>query len=64
MNIGDRTGLVVEPSPSVREVVGSNPSQVIPKTLKKHLALPWLEVSIKGLDQGNVVGFSLSTVKM
>ena len=39
-------GLVVERSAGVREVVGSIPGRVMPKTLKWYLMLPCLALSI------------------
>ena len=48
----------------MKEVVGSVPGQVIPKTLKGDLVLPWLALGIKRLDQGNMVGLPIVDCKM
>ena len=55
-------GLVVERSPGVREVVGSIPGRVIPKTLKMVLDASLLSARhVK--DQGHMVGFPIVDCK-
>ena len=52
-------GPVVEHSPGVWEVVGSIPGWIIPKTLKWYLKRPYLVLSIKKRDHGNIISLPI-----
>ena len=61
------SGPVVERSPGVREIMGSIPGWVIPKTLKMVLGASLLSTrhsGIQRLGQGNMVGLPVVDCKM